>query len=263
MIGLMECMVLLVVGGGMVAGVVLVIAAVTKKQNQQLPPVQREQQGLVPPPPPPPPMRVMRMFTVGIVRVIEAGVEHEETLPASPLGHGDYPTAICAAPGGEIYLVGKLYTGRPGPDDGVVYRRRASAWEIVHTMSGKTFHSVAADGSRVYVGGVGGYTVFDGAAWTFHPMPFDSVVNVWLEDGKLLAAKWDGKTAWDLSGPAPVELAPRKAPDQDECILGGIRFIRSQRSHEIGEETLSAEESAQMRAELEQVKQQLQQQKRN
>jgi hypothetical protein len=90
-------------------------------------------------------------------------------------------------------------------------------------------------------------------------MPFDSVINVWLEDGKLLGARWDEKAAWDLSGPAPVEIAARKAPDQDECILGGIRFIRGQRSRELGEETLSAEESAQMRAELEQVKRQLDQ----
>ncbi len=253
MIGLAECLVLLVVGGGFVAGLVAVVVAVTRNAKAPAPPVQRG--GMVAPPPPPPPMRVMRMFTTGYVRVIEAGVEHEETLPASPLGHGDYPTAIGAAPGGEVYLVGKLYTGRPGPDDGVVYRRRGGAWEIVHRMSGKTFHSVCADAAHVYVGGIGGYAVFDGGSWSFRPMPFDSVVNVWLEDGKLLGARWDGLTAWDLSGATPVEIAARKAPDQDECMLGGVRFIRSQRSREVGEVTLSAEESRQMRDELAQVEQ--------
>jgi hypothetical protein len=257
MIALAECLVLLVVGGGFVAGLVLVVMAVNKNAKVAAPPIQRG--GLQAPPPPPPPMRVMRMFTTGLVRVIENGFEHEEALPASPLGHGDYPTAIGAAPSGDIYLVGKLYTGRPGPDDGVVYRRRGAAWEIVHTMSGKTFHSVCADATRLYVGGVGGYTVFEGGRWTFNPMPFDSVVNVWLEDGKLLAAKWDGKAAWDLSSGTAVEIAPRKAPDQDQCIVGGTRFIRSQRSQELGETTLSPEESQQMRDELAQVKRQLDQ----
>jgi len=255
MIALTECLVLLVIGGGVIAGLVAVIIAVTKSNK----PVPRFDRGglIAPPPPPPAPerMKVMRMFTEGYVTVREGDAEHDESLPTSPLGHGHFPTAICAAPGGEVYLTGKLYTGKPGPDTGVVYRRIGGAWELVHTTAERTFHGIFCDGGKLYVSAVGGWLLFDGATWKFNALPYESVVYVWLEDGKLLGAGWDGKRAWDLSGATPVEIAARQATERasKSCELGHLRFTARDRSREIGEATLSAEETKQIQGELKQV----------
>ncbi len=259
MIGLAECLILLVVFGGGVAAVVALVIAAGKKKG-----VAPGRSGLVIPPPPAPPappapLKVMRMLTHGLVRVVEGGVEHEETLPDSPLGHGEFPTAITGAPGGEVYVVGKLYTGRPGPDDGVVYRRQGGGWEIVHRLPERTFHSVCVHSGNVCAGAVGGYAVAEGGHWGFVPLPYESVVNLWVEDGRLKGAAWDGSLAWDLSGPQPVAAPPRRAPEGNarQCQLGEARFTVFDRSTELGEATLSAAESAQIRAELELVKREL------
>ena len=85
-------------------------------------------------------MRVMQMHTVGLVRITDDQGERVENLPDSPLGHGEFPEGLTVSDAGKVYVVGKLYTGRPGPDDGVGYERSVDGnWTIAFTLPSRIF----------------------------------------------------------------------------------------------------------------------------
>lgn len=206
------------------------------------------------PPSAPAPMRVMAMRCHGFVRIIDASGEREVALPASPLEHGEFPTAIGGPPSGEVYVVGKLYTGKPGPDHGVVYQLQpGGSFGIVHTMPDKTFHSIGAlAADDLFVGAVGGYVHFDGSRWQYVKLPFGSVAEIVIEEGRAYACSFDGGTWLELDGTTATPTAPRVQPDFPERshTVGDTTYQYFDRSTEIGERTLSTEESAEIRAEL-------------
>src|SRR5262245_20275458 len=117
-----------------VTGVVGVLAVLALRQQRQA-----AADSPAPAPAPREPMRVMRMMCRGFLRIRENGVDREEPLPASPLGHGEFPTACWATSDGTVYAVGKLYSGKPGPDDGVVWKRTPTGqWSIAFQLKDRT-----------------------------------------------------------------------------------------------------------------------------
>jgi hypothetical protein len=59
--------------------------------------------------------------SAGFLRITKGDKSIVEGLPPSPRGAGEFPMGCWAAPDGSVYVVGKQYTGVPGPDDGAVY----------------------------------------------------------------------------------------------------------------------------------------------
>ncbi len=210
----------------------------------------------LPPPPAPPrtPMRVTRMDCRGFLRIGQS----EEPLPASPLGHGEFPTSIWVSPQGEVFAVGKLYTGQPGPDEGVVWKRSAEgAWSFAHRLPHRSFHSIAgAPDGRIAVGTLGGVVLFDGQRWTTIDLPYPMVVRVWCEDDELRAQAFDGSLSYRIvDGRAEPLSLPKLPTDRDPYgfVRDGVEYRVFERSTEIDEVELSLEEETEIRAELRQV----------
>jgi hypothetical protein len=204
------------------------------------------------------PMRVMRMRTSGFLRMTNpAGVKHEEPLPRSPYGSGEFPTA-CWSPGdGSVYAVGKLYSGKPGPDHGFVYHRAANGtWSVAHVIEQRTFHSIVGRSDReLYVGAMGGVVYFDGARWTFIEMPYPMVVKVFADAGDIIAQAFDGSITYQLDAGRPTPTMRREAPDSSPYshASGGMTYRVFDRSEEVGEEDLSAAEEAELRGQLDEL----------
>ncbi len=109
--------------------------------------------------------------TAKVVR-IEGGKATDEALPPGIHGYGEEPKAIWAANDTDVYLVGYMYTGVPGPDTGVVYKRnKDGAWEIVWTKKENELSSIWGSGpSDIYVAGHHAVIHFDGTSWKEEPI---------------------------------------------------------------------------------------------
>jgi len=108
-------------------------------------------------------------ITVRLARLTFATSAVEDTaMPPSPLGHGGQVRDVWVAPDGTELVTGYLYTGVPGPDTGVVWRRRPSesTFAIAYTTPEHElgrFAGRAAD--DVFVGGTNKLVHFDGRSW--------------------------------------------------------------------------------------------------
>lgn len=204
------------------------------------------------------PLRVMRMRTTGFLRIDDPhGDRTEEQLPASPYGHGEFPQGVWAAADSTVFVVGKVYTGRPGPDHGVLYRRSPDgAWAIAGVIEGHSFHSICGTAADdVYAGALDGVAWFDGATLTFTPLVEGMTHDVWVQDGRAYARSFDGRASFALHGAEARPADPRPLPERDNYRFraGDLDYTVFDRSVELGEETLSVAEEAELRADLAQL----------
>jgi hypothetical protein len=102
----------------------------------------------------------------------EGGKATDEALPPAIHGYGEEPKAIWASSDGDVYLVGYMYTGVPGPDTGVIYKRnKDGTWQIVWTKKENELSSIWGSGpSDIYVAGHGAVIHFDGTSWKEEPI---------------------------------------------------------------------------------------------
>lgn len=202
------------------------------------------------------PMRVMRMSSHGFLRITENGVNREEALPESPLKHGEFPEGCWAAPDGAVYAVGKQYTGVPGPDFGVVWRRAPDgAWSTAFRLKDRTFHSITGRrADEIVVGALGGFVAFDGKTWTVRDLPEDSSVwNVWSDGTSLFVEDFAGTKTLAITGGTakPIAHQPRDAhEDRYACARGETKYRVFEKSEERGEAELSPDEDAEIRDEI-------------
>jgi hypothetical protein len=228
-----------------------------------------------PPPPPTPatpperaprgakPMVVTEMATRGFFAVEDASGRREEPLPDSPLGSGEFPMGLWVAPDHTVFVVGKLYTGKPGPDDGAVWRRgRDGTWSLSLRLPGRVIgHVSGRSESEVVVGLMGGIATWDGAGWTEHALPYAMMWKVWLEpvavgpDGELVAQAFDGSAAYVVGRGVTTMTTPRTEPRTDRYafVRDGITYRIFDRSTPLGERALAPHEEAQIKRELAQV----------
>lgn len=218
-------------------------------------------------------MEVTEMFTRGFLRIDDHGDVREETVPESPLGHGEFPMGMWVAPDGTVFVVGKQYTGGSLPDDGVVWRRAPDGtWSTVFRVRARVFGWVTGRSTdEVVVGGIGGIFCFDGAQWTEHALPYPMMWKAWLDfggdderdedepdgDGEVVAQAFDDSVAVVVERGQPRPCPPRPVPDFDRCAAAhdGVRYRVYDRSVEMGKRTLSPAEEAEIRAEMAQVQQ--------
>lgn len=202
-------------------------------------------------------MVVMQMRTHGFLRITDANGTREEPLPDSPLAAGEFPMGLWVAPDHTVFAVGKQYTGQPGPDDGVVWRREPGGrWSTAYRQRGRVFGAIAGRSSHeVVVGGIGGIACFDGAAWRETRLPYPMMWKVWREDDEIVAQAWDGSAAFTIRGGVATACAPREVAEFDRytCAIEGTQYHVFDRSEEVGERALSASEEREIRGELAEV----------
>ena len=203
-------------------------------------------------------MVVTRMAVSGHVRIRDASGERVEDLPASPFGEGEMPEGVFAAPGaGPLFVVGKLYSGQPGPDHGVVYRKDPGGeWEIVHVLRDRTFHRVCGTAADdVLIGAIGGIVHFDGAEFRFSELPYPMMIKTWREPDGLIAQAFDGSCSFLVRQGVPEPTHRREEPDTDRYtyVEGDAEYRVFDRTVEVGPAVLGEQEAAEMREELAQV----------
>ena len=124
-----------------------------------------------------------------------------DTLPAALHGHGEALRGAWVAPDGTEFLAGYMYTGVPGPDTGVVYRRNpGGAWRIVYSKRENELGHVWGTSSKdVWVAGVKTLAHWDGTAWQEEriPMLVGSLAGIWGSGGKLFAVSSDWQARSD------------------------------------------------------------------
>ncbi len=204
------------------------------------------------------PMVVTQMATRGFFAIEDAsGRREEEPLPESPLGHGEFPMGLWAAPDQSVYVVGKLYTGRPGPDDGIVWRRSATGeWSVALRLPGRVIgHVSGRSESEVVVGLMGGIATFDGHSWTEHALPYSQMWKVFVDGADLVAQAFDGSAAYTVSLGLTSMASARAEPrvDRYSVVRDAVTYRIFDRSTPIGPRTLGPAEEAQIRRELAQV----------
>lgn len=203
------------------------------------------------------PMRAMRMHSTGFLEIKNGDDRREEQLPESPLKHGEYPEGCWVAPDGTLYAVGKQYTGVPGPDFGVVWKRTPKGeWSTAFRLKDLTFHSIAGRAATdIVVGGLRTYVTFDGTAWT--PHDFGTSVNyVWTDGKRLLAQDQDDTELFELGKSAPKRVTLVKHDsfaDKYGCAHDGFAYRVFEKDKEIGEADLSPEEEAEINGELKEI----------
>jgi hypothetical protein len=209
------------------------------------------------------PMVVTEMATRGFFAIEDASGRREEPLPDSPLGSGEFPMGLWVAPDHTVFVVGKLYTGRPGPDDGAVWRRsREGAWSLALRLPGRVIgHVCGRTQDEVVVGLMGGIATWDGTTWSEHALPYAMMWKVWSSidassrEGELVAQAFDGSVAYVVSGGIPTMTSRRDEPrtDRYSFVRDGITYRVFDRSTPLGERALPPHEEAQIRRELAQV----------
>ena len=203
------------------------------------------------------PMRVMRMHSTGFLEISNGADRREEQLPESPLEHGEYPEGCWVAPDGTLYAVGKQYTGVPGPDFGVVWKRTPKGeWSTAFRLKDLTFHSITGRAANdIVVGGLQTYVTFDGSAWT--PHDFGKSVNyVWTDGKRFLLQDQDDTELFELGKSAPKRVTLIKHDsfaDEYRCAHGDIAYRVFEKDKEIGEADLSPEEEAEINGELKEI----------
>lgn len=203
-------------------------------------------------------MQVMAMRTHGFLAVSGPDGAREEPLPGSPLGAGEFPSAVWVAPDHTVFAVGKQYTGQPGPDDGAVWRRAPDGtWSTPYRLRGRVFGSVAGLASDdVIVGAIGGVVWFDGERWRDTTLPYPMMWKVWRDGDELVAQAFDASVAFTMTRGVATARTPAREPDDDRYtrVVDGTRYQVFDRSEEVGERTLSPAEELEIRGELEQVR---------
>lgn len=122
-----------------------------------------------------------------------------DRLPPALHGSGEALRDAYVAPDGTQFLVGYMYTGVPGPDTGVVYRKdRGGTWKMVYSKRENELSNLwGTSSSDVYASGVKTLAHWDGTAWTELDLPkFQGGVAGGWTDGKQLlvaTADWSGK----------------------------------------------------------------------
>lgn len=248
---------LLMIGGAIMLVLVLVVAMVAGGNSNAALAVPE-----IEPPSSPParePMRVMQMRSTGFFRIEGPEGVRDEQLPTSPNGHGEYPQGIWGNGNGTLYVVAKQYTGRPGPDDGVLFRRNPDGqWETLYRQEGRFFCTVAgtADG-QLYVGSMRGAFYFNGQDWKFIPIDYNDRIEVFGQDGQIYGASNHRELCWLFEGDVATPSAVRLDKDWDERIHteNGVTYMAFNRSKPLGEVELDPAEEAQIRGELKQIEQ--------
>lgn len=249
-IGIGGVITLLAIAGVIVAGLL------PQKEPERVPDEARSQPGGQPRvrADAPRPMVVQTMATRGYFARADGSGEREEPLPESPLGHGEFPMGLWVAPDHTVFVVGKLYTGRPGPDEGVVWRRAPDGtWSfalrlptrVIGAVTGRSAHEVVA-------GTMGGIVCFDGQDWHEHALPYAMMWKVWSEGDELVAQAFDGSVTYTVRSGLP-SMAPARREvrtDRYSFVRDGVTYRIFDRSTPTGERTLDPHEEAQIRREL-------------
>jgi hypothetical protein len=200
------------------------------------------------------PMMVEQMATRGFFARTDASGEQEEALPESPLGHGEFPMGVWVAPDHTVFAVGKLYTGRPGPDEGVVWRRAPEGtWSFALRLPTRVIGDVAGrSGTEVVAGTMGGIVCFDGQSWHEHALPYAMMWKVWSDGDELVAQAFDGSVAYTVERGIPAMTTPRTEPRRDRYVFvrDGVTYRIFDRSRPIGQRALDPREEAEIRREL-------------
>jgi len=203
------------------------------------------------------PMVVTEMRSRGYFSIEDASGKREEPLPESPLGHGEFPMGLWVSPAHTVHVVGKLYTGRPGPDDGVVWKRtRDGTWSIALRLPSSVIGHVTGRSDDEVVGGrMGGIVCFDGQTWHEQALPYSMMWKVWSEGPDLVAQAFDGSATYTVSMGLTSMTAPRTEPRVDRYSFerDGIVYRIFDRSTPVGERTLDPREEAEIKRELAQV----------
>ena len=204
------------------------------------------------------PMVVTQMATRGYLAIEHADGRREEApLPDSPHGHGEFPMGVWVAPDHTTFVVGKQYTGRPGPDDGVVWRRDPSgSWSVALRLPGRVIgHVTGRSSSEVLVGAMAGIATFDGQSWTEHSLPYTQMWKVWSEGNDLVAQAFDGSETYLVSLGMTSSSSPRTEPRLDRYAFhrDSVVYRIFDRSTPLGPRTIEGAEAAQIRSELAQV----------
>jgi hypothetical protein len=212
-----------------------------------------------PPPQPPTGMRVMSMTCHGFLAIEDATGRREEPLPASPLGEGEFPMGLWVAPDHTVFAVGKQYTGRPGPDDGAVWRRDPDGtWTIAYRLPGRVLGAVTGTASDdVVVATMGGVVWWNGTTWRDTTLPYPMMWKVWRDDGQIVAQAFDASVAFTFSRGVATARTPTREPDRDRYThaVDGTTYRIFDRSEEVGERTLDPAEELEIRGELAQLQQ--------
>lgn len=204
--------------------------------------------------------RVTRMHVTGHVKVVGPdGSTHVDDLPPSPFGAGEMPEAIWGVPGGPIFVVGKLYSGKSGADHGVIYRKDpGGTWQIVHVLEGFTLHRVCgASAEEVYAAGINGVVYFNGDEFEFLVTDYQMMNKCWREGDTIVLQAFDGSETHRLERGVLIPIEERDEPNDDRHTwvdADGTRYQVFDRMFEVEEDTLGEEEAAEIRGELEQVR---------
>lgn len=200
------------------------------------------------------PMVVTEMDTRGFFSIEDAAGKREEPLPESPLGHGEFPMGLWVSPAHTVFVVGKLYTGRPGPDDGVVWKRtRDGTWSIALRLPSSVIGHVTGRSDDEVVGGrMGGIVCFDGQAWHPQALPYSMMWKVWSEGPDLVAQAFDESATYTVSMGLTSMTTQRTEPRVDRYSFerDGIVYRIFDRSTPRGQRTLDPREQAQIEREL-------------
>ncbi len=131
-------------------------------------------------------------------RVVSMG----DSLPPALHGHGEALRGAWMAPDGTAFLAGYMYTGVPGPDTGVIYRKDpgGGAWKIVYSKKENELgHVWGRSASDVWVAGVTTLAHWDGTSWKEEPIPVreGNLTGVWGTDTDLYVVGGDWKNKGD------------------------------------------------------------------
>ncbi len=255
-----EAIIVLVLGGVVLLGVLL--AVLTRPEKQEA--TSRDRRSSVPPgrissapAPRTSGVRAMRMHTQGFLRISQGTSTIEEPLPGSTRNAGEMPLGVWVDDEKTAYVVGKQYTGKPGPDDGAVWRRKANGgWSTMYVRPSETLHSIAGTApDDIYCGTLGGVLHYNGTTWSFIGLPYPMMVDVFTDRGRVYARAFDDSVFAELrrGDIAAVEPHYDPRPDPYGFEAHGMSYRVFDRSTEIGEAELSTDESEQMLAELRQV----------
>jgi hypothetical protein len=247
---------------GMVVFVLVLVLVVKVVSDRRAPdPVPQIEPPPAPKPQPPAarqPMRVMQIRSTAFLRIEGPDGKHDEQVPASPHGHGEYPQGVWRRADGTVFLPVKQYTGRPGPDDGVILRRMPDGvWDVFHREDGRFFCTVAGAGEELYVGSIEGVYYFDGSAWKFVPIDAPGRTEVYVREGRVFGASNHRQVGWSFErGEAtPSALLPPQSWNECEVTEDGVTYTAFHKQVDLGEVDLSSSEEAEIRGELVQVAQ--------
>jgi hypothetical protein len=112
-----------------------------------------------------------------------------DKLPPAIHNHDEALRGAYVAPDGTEFLVGYNYTGVPGPDTGVVYRKdKGGEWKIVYSKrENELGHLFGRSANDVWAAGVKTLAHWDGTAWKEETITGldGNVAGVWGNDKEL------------------------------------------------------------------------------